>query len=182
MAQWSELVGESRTVDDGAAAPPGASACERNWAALADDERLVLMRLLVGAHVRLNRVLGAELEEACGLPLSWYIGMIRMGRAPEGRITMTQLATELSLTSGGVTRMVDRMSEAGLVERHHCPSDRRSIYVGLTPAGLAKLAEATEAHLASLDLHLIAPLAPAERAQLAALLRKLGTDRTPCPG
>jgi DNA-binding MarR family transcriptional regulator len=164
-------------------APGPGSVCDgHNWAVLADDERLVLMRLLVGAHARLNRVLGTELEEACGLPLSWYIGMIRMGRATEGRITMTQLAAELSLTSGGITRMVDRMSEAGLVERQHCPSDRRSIYVALTPAGLAKLGEATEAHLASLDLHLIAPLDGAERAELAMILRKLGTDHTACPG
>jgi len=170
------------TEAGGPADPPGASACERNWAVLADDERLVLMRLLVGAHVRLNRVLGTELEEASGLPLSWYVGMVRMGRAPEGRITMSQLAIELSLTSGGITRMVDRMTEAGLVERQHCPSDRRSIYVALTPAGLTKLAEATEAHLASLDRHLNGTLTPAERVQLAGLLRKLGTDPTSCPG
>ncbi len=164
----------------GSAPPPGD--CPAEWARLAGDERMILMGLFMGAHARLTGVLGRELEGACGLPLTWYVGMVRMSRAPEGRITMTELAQTLSLTSGGITRLVDRMTEEGLAERQSCPSDRRSVYVALTPAGYEKLAAATAEHLAGLDRHLLGPLGPADRAALARALRKLGADPGACPG
>jgi DNA-binding MarR family transcriptional regulator len=108
--------------------------------------------------------------------------MIRLGRSADGRLTMTQLASEVSLTSGGVTRLIDRMVEAGLVERQDCPSDRRSVYVVLTPAGTDKLHEATVEHLAGLERHLLEPLDPAEQSSLAATLRKLVGDGPVCGG
>lgn len=139
----------------------------------ADDERITLMGLLLESHAKLTRVLGAELEAACGLPLTWYDVMIRLGRSPEGHLTMSQLATEVSLTSGGITRLVDRMVAAGYVERSGCPTDRRSVYVELTPDGTSKLEEATVEHLHGLDRHLLAPLDHADREALATALRKL---------
>jgi len=149
---------------------------------LAHDQRITLMGLLVEAHARLTRVLGAELEEACGLPLSWYDVMIRLGRSPEGFLTMTRLAAEVSLTSGGLTRLVDRMEAAGYLERRNCPTDRRSVFVALTPAGTTMLAEATAEHLKGLDRHLLAPLDPDDRAALETALRKLRGDGPVCGG
>jgi DNA-binding MarR family transcriptional regulator len=153
-----------------------------DWDGLASDERLSLMRLLVGAHTRLTRVLGAELEEGCNIPITWFVGMARLARAPGARLTMSELSAELSLTSGGVTRLVDRMVERGLVERQHCPSDRRSIYVALTDQGFEALRDATVVHLDGLDRHLLGPLDEHDRAALALALQKLGTDPTGCPG
>ena len=95
---------------------------------------------------------------------------------------MTELAQALSLTSGGITRLVDRMADEGLVERQNCPSDRRSVYVALTPAGYERLAVATREHLAGLDRHLLGPLDPADRSSLARALTKLGSDGSACPG
>ena len=154
--------------------------CAEAWARLAGDERLVLMGLLVGATARLTSLLGGELEASCGLPLTWYIGMIRISRAPDARLTMSELAQELALTSGGITRLVDRMADEGLVERQSCPSDRRSVHVALTPAGYAKLADATAEHLVGLDRHLLGPLDAADRTALARALRKLGGEPRPC--
>ena len=54
---------------------------------------------------------------------------------------MSRLSNDIALTTGGVTRLVDRMVEAGLVERQACPSDRRSIHVILTPEGRDVLGE-----------------------------------------
>jgi DNA-binding MarR family transcriptional regulator len=138
-----------------------------------DGQAITLMGLLVEAHSRLTRVLGAEMEEACGLPLSWYDAMIRLRRAPGGFTTMTRLASEVSLTSGGITRLVDRLVDAGYAQRRSCPTDRRSVYVSLTPAGAAKVDEATAAHRTGLDRHLLAPLGEADRAALEKALRKL---------
>ena len=147
--------------------------CPTSWCSLVGDERITLMGLLIETHARLTRVLGAELEAECGLPLSWFDVLIRLGRSSEHKLTMTQLAGEVSLTSGGITRLVDRIAEAGYVERQHCPNDRRSVHVVLTAAGEDKLAEATAHHLGGLDRHLLAPLSGDERAQLEATLRKL---------
>ncbi len=154
--------------------------CE--WVARFGDERITLMGLLVEAHAKLTRVLNTELEAACGLPLGWFDVMIRLGRSPNGRLTMTQLASEVSLTSGGVTRLIDRMVEGGLVERTDCPSDRRSVHVVLTPAGTEKLHEATVEHLAGLERHLLEPLDETEQAALGAALRKLVGDGPVCGG
>lgn len=145
-----------------------------------DDERITLMGLLVESHARLTRVLGDELEAACGLPLTWYDVMIRLGRSPAGHLTMSQLAGEVSLTSGGITRLVDRMVAAGYLERSGCPTDRRSVYVALTPEGSRKLEEATAEHLRGLDRHLLAPLDEADRVSLAAALRKLRDSAQGC--
>ena len=146
------------------------------------DDRITLMGLLVETHARLTRVLATELESACGLPLTWFDVLIRIGRTPEGYLTMTQLANEVSLTSGGVTRLVDRIEAAGYIERRNCPTDRRSIFVSLTPAGAELLDRAAAEHLRSLDRHLIDPLAPDERAALEAALRKLRGDGPVCGG
>lgn len=148
----------------------------------AHDERITLMGLLLESHARLTRVLGAELEAACGLPLTWYDVMIRLGRSTEGHLTMSQLAGEVSLTSGGITRLVDRMVAAGYVERSGCPTDRRSVYVALTPEGSRKLGEATVEHLRGLDRHLLGPLDETDRQALATALRKLRGGGPTCGG
>jgi DNA-binding MarR family transcriptional regulator len=152
------------------------------FCALVGDDRITLMGLLIETHARLTHVLGAELEAECGLPLGWYDVLIRLGRSPERRLTMTQLAGEVSLTSGGITRLVDRIAEAGYVERQNCPSDRRSVHVVLTESGVEKLSEATAAHLEGLERHLLAPLSEAERDGLAQTLRKLRGPGPVCGG
>jgi MarR family transcriptional regulator, 2-MHQ and catechol-resistance regulon repressor len=162
------------SVDNGAV-ETGATvetACEALFD-LIGDERITLMGLLLETHAKLTRVLSAELEHSCGLPLTWFDVLIRLGRSPEQRLRMSQLAAQVSLTTGGVTRLVDRIAEAGYVERQSCPSDRRSTYVALTAAGTEKLHEATTAHLEDLERHLLEPLDADERLALAATLRKL---------
>ena len=144
------------------------------------DERITVMGLLMETHGRLTRVLGAELEELSGIPLGWYDVLIRIGRSAEGRLTMTQLGAEVLLTSGGITRLVDRMAEAGYVERQNCPSDRRSVYVALTTAGRVKLEEATAVHLDGLQRHLVDPLDEDDRRHLVVALRKLHGDGPVC--
>jgi DNA-binding MarR family transcriptional regulator len=138
-----------------------------------DEDPVTLMGLLVEAHAKLTRTLGTELEDACGLPLPWYEAMIRLRRAPGGFLTMTRLGSEVALTSGGITRLVDRLVDAGYVERRDCPTDRRSVFVSLTDLGVAKVDEATAEHRKGLEKHLVAPLADDDRCALERALRKL---------
>jgi MarR family transcriptional regulator, 2-MHQ and catechol-resistance regulon repressor len=138
-----------------------------------DDERLQLMGLIVRSHRRLAYLLGRELEEAVGIPLIWFDVLIHIGGAAEGRLTMSKLSSQVALTTGGVTRLIDRMVEAGLVARQNCPSDRRSVHVVLTMSGQSTLSHAIGEHIEGIDRHLMAPLNEADRAALAVALTKL---------
>ena len=64
---------------------------------------------------------------------------MRLARSPGRRLRMTDLAGQTSLSTSGVTRVVDRMDRDGLVRREACASDRRSSYAVITDAGLARL-------------------------------------------
>lgn len=166
-------VADRESVPELGYAPPGGPTTCAALAEAINDDRIVLMGLMIETHAKLTRSLGDELELSLGLPFTWYIVLVHLGRAEQSRLTMSQLGTEIALTSGGITRLVDRMTEAGLVERQVCPSDRRKAYVALTPEGEAMLRRATEEHLRGLDRHLFDPLTDDDRAALERALRKL---------
>jgi MarR family transcriptional regulator, 2-MHQ and catechol-resistance regulon repressor len=138
-----------------------------------DDERIRLMSLVVRTHRLLTDRLGRELEGAIGIPLVFFDVLIHVGAAPDGRLTMSRLSTDVALTTGGVTRLVDRMVDAGLVLRENCPNDRRSIHVVLTAAGRDVMTRATAAHAESIERYLFTPLSAEDRAGLAAALTKV---------
>ncbi|MGO8862172.1 MAG: MarR family winged helix-turn-helix transcriptional regulator [Acidimicrobiales bacterium] len=164
--------GDQRSdYDDGVRPAPDGGGC--GVLAQMDDDRLRLMGLLVRAHRRLTFLLARELEQAVGIPLIWFDVLIHIGGAPDGRLTMSALSSDVALTTGGVTRLVDRMVDAGLVARQNCPSDRRSVHVVLTDTGQATLRRAIAAHMEGIERHLFAPLDDSERAALGSTLTKL---------
>ena len=138
-----------------------------------DDPRIQLMGLLVRTHRRLTDTLGRELEQQVGIPLVFFDVLIHVGAAPDNRLTMSRLSSDVALTTGGVTRLVDRMVEAGLVERQNCPNDRRSVHVVLTRHGRTVLSQAVAAHIDGIDRHLMAHLDDADRTALTAALGKV---------
>lgn len=116
----------------------------------ADDALITTFGRLVEVEGRLERHLGADLEARCGLPHAWFEVLVRLARSENGRLTMGALAEQVTLTTGGVTRLVDRMDAAGYVERLPCPTDRRVAFAAITEAGQKKLTEASEVHAANL--------------------------------
>jgi DNA-binding MarR family transcriptional regulator len=130
------------------------------------DDRLVTTfgRLLEAAH-GLERVLDRHHDDPHQLPMTWFEVLLRLSRSPEGMLPMGELGRQIALTSGGVTRLVDRMAAADLVERVPCKTDRRVQYAVITEEGRAALAPALEAHV--VDLHEV--FAGFDAAELAAL-------------
>lgn len=128
------------------------------------------------AYSAIERRLSGALEERCGLPHSWFEVMLRISRAEGGMASMGSLAEQVALTTGGITRMVDRMITTGYVERVPCPSDRRVVYATLTSAGQAKLAEATDVNDAVLR-EVFAGFSGADFAELDGLLDRLRSAR-----
>lgn len=141
------------------------------------DEKVQLFGLLLETNARLSRSLGLELEAECELPLAWFEVLLQLRRSPDGRLKMNEIADAIVHSSGGTTRLIDRIEVTGLVERQNCPSDRRAIHVAITPAGNAKLDEALNVHLEYLDESLAKKLSESERVTLASLLTKLNATR-----
>jgi DNA-binding MarR family transcriptional regulator len=143
------------------------------------DEKVQLFGLLLETNARLARSLGLELESTCELPLAWFDVLLQLRRAPEGRLKMNQIADAIVHSTGGTTRLIDRLEGAQLVERQNCPSDRRAIHVAITDQGNAKLDEALGVHLEYLEGNLANRLSDDERATLAVLLTKLNRPAKP---
>jgi DNA-binding MarR family transcriptional regulator len=141
----------------------------RTQADLAVDAWARLLR----AHSVTTRTLSADLVAEHGLTLNDYEALLLLSRADEGRMRRVDLAEGLLLTASGVTRLLDGLEAAGLVERASCATDRRVVYAVLTEAGRERLRAASESHLAGIRALFESRLDDDELARLAALLGRL---------
>src|SRR2546427_4588586 len=90
------------------------------------------------AQASLLRRLEAELIESEDMTLAKFDVLIQLAMAPDRRLRMTELSDRVRLSHSGVTRLVDRLTQAGLVKRARCDSDRRGTFATLTAAGRAR--------------------------------------------
>jgi DNA-binding MarR family transcriptional regulator len=139
------------------------------------------------AHAALVETLQRELEAETGLQLTWYDVLVQLEGAPEGRLRMQELAAAVVLSKSGLTRVVDRMESAGLVERRSCPSDRRGTFAELTDAGRTALVRARPVHLRGVREHFGERLSERELTSMLGaadrLLAALGQPAAgSCPG
>jgi DNA-binding MarR family transcriptional regulator len=105
--------------------------------------------------------------------------LINLGNAPGKRLRMTALANATVLSSGGLTRLVSRLEERGLVRREQDPVDARAFFAVLTEAGEEQLVAMRVTHDRIVAELVGTHLAPAEAATLRGLLeRVLGGDRS----
>ena len=93
----------------------------------------------VRSLMRARNVLVERVEAALAaddLPrLSWFDVLNALDEVEGGRLRPRDLGVAVALTPSGLTRLLDRIQAAGLVERQECPSDRRGHLIALTPAG-----------------------------------------------
>src|SRR6202162_4326916 len=115
-------------------------------------ERLRAWRLYFESALALVDVLDAELERDAGIPLRWYDTLVHLEETPDG-LRMNELAERILYSKSGFTRVVDRMQEAGLVQRVRPPHDRRSILVLPTDKGTKTLQRARLHHRDGIDRH-----------------------------
>ena len=110
-------------------------------------------------------------------PLSWFEMLWAVQRSPTGRPRMSELAAWLTLSRGGITKLVDRLEEAGYLARVACTEDRRSLQAELTPAGEKILDEMRSTYEGEIARHL-RTLSAEEAALVTAALEKV--TRTSC--
>ena len=93
------------------------------------------------AHAAVSGRVQEALAAADFPPLPWFEVLATLADAPEERMKMGDLAEALVITRGGLTKLVDRLVKAGLLERTFCETDRRVSYATLLPAGRDLLEE-----------------------------------------
>ncbi|HEX5147781.1 MAG TPA: MarR family transcriptional regulator [Candidatus Limnocylindrales bacterium] len=136
------------------------------------DTRLAPWRAFLLAHARVVRRLDEELRAEHDLAIGEYDALVTIAQAPERRIRMRQLADEVILSKSGVTRLIDRLVDDGLVERSACASDARGAEAVLTERGLARLRAASKTHLRGIQEHFLAIL---DDGDLAVVERTMST-------
>ena len=141
-------------------------------------ERLNAWRLFFESALALLDVIDAELEQAVGIPQRWYDVLVHVEETPQG-IPMNDLANRILYSKSGFTRVIDRMEEAGLVERVRPPNDRRSILVVLTDKGLEKLQSARRHHRDGIQRHFSQHLTDADVKALTRALEKVSAHARP---
>jgi len=146
---------------------------------LLHDDRITLWGLFLEVHAGIGRRLQRELRAAIDLPDAWLEVLLRIGRTPGQRVRMTDLANMLLFSSGGFTKLADRMEQAGLIRREPCPDDRRAIFAVLTDEGRCVLDRALAVHLPGLQRYLCDPLDPQQRRELETILRTLRSALSP---
>ena len=137
---------------------------------------------VIGRITRLASLLDRELDTAfadyglagCDFDV---LATLRRSGAPY-RLTPTELSRSTMVTTGGMTKRLDRLEANGLIRRDPDPSDRRGKLIALTDEGRELIDRAVEGHLAN-EERLLACLSPPDRKRLADLLRGmlLAVDR-----
>src|SRR3954466_9698127 len=122
----------------------------------ARDPRLAPWRAFLLAHARVSRRLDEELRAEHDVSFAEYDALLTIAQAPGRRIRMGLLAEEVLLSKSGVTRLVDRLVNDGLVERSTCSTDARGAEAVLTDRGLERLRAASRTHLRGISEHFLA--------------------------
>jgi DNA-binding MarR family transcriptional regulator len=133
-----------------------------------------------GALTRTHAAVSQRLQEALAQgdhpPLPWYEVLSTVAEAPEQRMRMGDLAEVLVITRGGLTKLVDRLVKAGLLERTFCETDRRVSYATLLPAGENVLAEMRPVIVGELELAFSANLSVEQADELRDNLDRVRTS------
>jgi DNA-binding MarR family transcriptional regulator len=130
------------------------------------------------AHAALTRELSSRLEALHELTLSDFDVLMQLYFAEGRRMRRIDLARSVLLTASGITRLLDGLEGCGLVAKERCDSDARVTYAALTKAGVKKIEEARESHLADIEELFGSRFSPQEREQLAELLGRLPLAHT----
>lgn len=128
--------------------------------------------------VSANRVLLETIEDAlkrADLPrLSWYDALLEIERAEPAGIRPFELKERLLLPQYGMSRLLDRMAKAGLIDRDDAEDDGRGQVIRLTPKGRTTRQAMWPVYAGVLTRSIEPHFTDAEAAELARLLQKLG--------
>ncbi len=125
------------------------------------------------AHCSMIAALEKDMVPETGIPLGWYDVLSHLSQAPDAMLRFQDLARVAGITDSGASRRLNQMIDAGLIDRHSCPTDRRGVYAHLTDKGWATYDKAHAVFLRSLLRNLGSRLNPDEADAVHAALSRL---------
>lgn len=135
-------------------------------------EELVAWRVFFECALALPDILDAELQASGGLSFRWYDVLVQLEEAGGG-VPMSEIAGRILASKSGLTRVIDRMEEAGLVRRERPAGDRRVVLVHMTPEGEAALQASRVIHRDGIRRHFTEQLDHDDLVRLQAMLEKV---------
>jgi DNA-binding MarR family transcriptional regulator len=132
------------------------------------------------AHAAVTRELSARLESTHGLTLSDLDVLMQLFHAEGHRLRRVDLARQVLLTASGITRLLDGLERAGLVDKERCSSDARVTYAVLTESGLETIRSARESHAADIEELFGSRFSLEEKMALDEMLSRLPLAETAC--
>jgi DNA-binding MarR family transcriptional regulator len=141
------------------------------------DAHLDAWRALLNVHAGVVERVEQALRDAGLPPLTWYDVLWALRRAPERRLRMGELAEAVTLSRGGLTKLVDRLEAGGFLRREACLTDRRGYHAVLTPRGQALLRRMWPVYADVLKDVFVPALGEDEADTIAASLGRVGESR-----
>lgn len=143
------------------------------------DHELRAWQALLHAHHKIVNILDRELQDEHGLPFGAYDVLLRLARAADRELRMSELADRVMISPSGLTRMVDRLERDGLVERKRVSEDARVMMAKLTDRGREVLRRAAKTHVRGIREHFTKHLSEAQLRQVAQALEAITGPHKP---
>lgn len=138
-----------------------------------DDVSLRAWRSLLKAHSAAVRRINALLHERGALPLESYDVLLELFSSSERRLRLRDLGERVVLTRSGISRLVTRLEDEGLVERASVPGDARGVYAQLTRAGEAAFRSTWPVYAEGIEVSFGRYFSDDEAGSLAELLERI---------
>jgi DNA-binding MarR family transcriptional regulator len=159
---------------EGQGGPAGGNGCLKELVDRLQQETPLWREFLL-AHRQMVGRLAEQMMTDHQLPLDWFDVLINLAQVPDMRPRQRDLRDRLLLSESGVSRLLVRMAQAGVIARTPADDDRRGVAVELTDRGRTALSAAIESHLQLVASLFTDRLTTADRAALGRILTKLLT-------
>lgn len=137
-----------------------------------DDQTIAAWAMLLRAHRTAFEGVEAALKAAGLPPLAWYDALLELRKA-RGPLRLQALEARLLLPQYNISRIADRLADAGYAEKSVDPADGRGRMLAITRQGRGVLKRMWPVYAGAIEAHMGAHLTPAEAARLAALLTRI---------
>ena len=145
---------------------------------LDDTQRLAWVRFAAVLEL-LPRALDAQLERDEQLTHYDYYCLAMLSEAPDRTLRMTVLASMTNATLPRLSRVMNRLEDAGYVRREPCPGDRRATNLVLTDDGWNKVIHAAPGHVRTVRKLAIDTLTDQQVEQLSTISARMLTVLDP---
>lgn len=118
-----------------------------------DELGIATWSVFLRSHAAVVRTIEREVEDATGLPLSWYDVLLELDAAADGALRMQELAARVVLSRSRVSRLVDDIARAGMVGKQPDPADGRAALATITDLGRTRLRDTAPEYAERIQRH-----------------------------